>query len=164
MPEGYLAEEPLRLQPLLPAAVYRRFSVQGWSKIWPLGCVNVASVSRCARSRNPGPALFPPVVPVDDLEDLVGGAPGRVEGLGEGGRLADLHAALHDAEEGHRDGPHRPPAAGLVAFLRVGGDFGLCDSIGSGKAADSHKIEKVSGLMLDKYVRGSRMFQFSTAA
>ena len=77
-------------------------------------------------------------VPVDDLEDLVGGAPGRVEGLGEGGRLADLHAALHDAEEGHRDGPHRPPAAGLVAFLRVGGDFGLCDSIGSGKAADSN--------------------------
>ena len=71
------------------------------------------------------------------MEDLVGGAPGRVEGLGEGGRLADLHAALHDAEEGHRDGPHRPPAAGLVAFLRVGGDFGLCDSIGSGKAADS---------------------------
>ena len=97
----------------------------------------------------PRARLFPPV-PVDDLEDLVCGAPGRVEGLGESGRLADLHAALHDAEEGHRDGPHRPPAAGLVAFLRVGDDFGLCDSIGSGKAADSHKIEKMSGLMLDK--------------
>ena len=57
-------------------------------------------------------------VPVDDLEDLVGGAPGRVEGLCEGGRLPDLHAALHDAEEGHRHGAHRPPPAGLVAFLQ----------------------------------------------
>ena len=57
-------------------------------------------------------------IPVDDLEDLVGGAPGRVEGLGEGGRLPDLHAALHDAEEGHRHGAHGPPPAGLVAFLQ----------------------------------------------
>ena len=40
VPEGYLPQERLRLQTLVPAAVYRRLSVQVWSKRWTLGCVN----------------------------------------------------------------------------------------------------------------------------